>query len=280
MKRTFKIRNPKSEIGFTLIELLVVIAIIGILAAILLPTLTRAREMANRARCIGNLKDIGLAINLYADSNDGYYPYDAANWNDPRDSLVKLYPEYEPDFSIFICPSSYLKPAKTETQFVTPDPACATNTITCGHLTYLLQCMDPATSPKGFSEKYFSVLGGKSVALMMDKMGALKIVPTQLPLFAPDIENTCASFFLLIRAVSGTAGRESAANHKTDGLNVLYTGGNAAWVPAQYRDTCVAPQKWAIRSDELPTYGQYKFPDPTSAAAIANAFENMFYPLQ
>jgi len=56
--------------GFTLIELLVVIAIIALLMAILMPTLKRAREQGQRAVCLSNLKQLGLAWILYADNND------------------------------------------------------------------------------------------------------------------------------------------------------------------------------------------------------------------
>lgn len=65
-----------SVAGFTLIELLVVVAIISILASILLPTMSRAKEKALRIRCVSNLRQLSLGLTMWADDNRGRYPWE------------------------------------------------------------------------------------------------------------------------------------------------------------------------------------------------------------
>ncbi len=114
----------RSETAFTLIELLVVITIIAILAAILLPVFSRAREKGRQAACVSNMKQIALGIMAYVEDNDGFLPnfwdnvagegqyggwmfYNKFNQCFPNNfepQKGSIYP-YVKNEQIFICPS-------------------------------------------------------------------------------------------------------------------------------------------------------------------------------
>ena len=97
-------RTPSPWAGFTLIELLVVIAIIAILAAMLLPALGKAKNKAQRIRCLSNARQMGIGSQMFADEDAKRALSGVANYAD--DDLNWLYPNFIPNLRCFQCPST------------------------------------------------------------------------------------------------------------------------------------------------------------------------------
>ena len=109
---TLKELENTSRKAFTLIELLVVIAIIAILAALLMPALSRAKDMALRTSCTNNQKQVMTATLMYVDDNEGCYPSRALGIEEGNPNWPARLFQYLKNSKVYRCPQDNNKPTK------------------------------------------------------------------------------------------------------------------------------------------------------------------------
>jgi prepilin-type N-terminal cleavage/methylation domain-containing protein/prepilin-type processing-associated H-X9-DG protein len=207
----------RSRAGFTLIELLVVIAIIAILAALLLPALSRAKQKAWTTSCNSNLHQIGLAMRMFADEHGDLYPQSGGTiyWNPNVDAannswMEQIYP-YAGSTNVFNCPGNVQLPLAFQGPF---------NYFNGAHAAYV--AAGGRFAPvKGSAIRFPSaqVLGGDTVGTMVGGTG------WQFDPLDSDKDDYTAN------CVGGAANDDQTQYWKihSRGQNVMFADGHSHW---------------------------------------------------
>jgi len=197
---------------FTLLELLVVVGIIGLLAALLLPALARARERSRAIKCLGNVKQIGVVFAMYTDDYDDYFP--------PHDEWWTAISYLVRTRKLFDCPS--VKDTTFDTFVVDAPPGTATKSLQYGlnefprdgtPATYGATATGPAPGNEAFASRCRHMMG--SMIILGDSAGH------------PSDHNHAS----WITDDSDHLGKHAASSRHSNGANLLFLDGSARWYP-------------------------------------------------
>jgi prepilin-type N-terminal cleavage/methylation domain-containing protein/prepilin-type processing-associated H-X9-DG protein len=231
-------KHVAQQNGFTLIELLVVVAIIGILAAILFPVFSRARENARRSSCQSNLKQIGLAFSQYTQDYDERYPLNF--FCDPPDAscgapstmpvlwLYALYP-YSKNTQIYSCPDA---PGNTQQRTDASGHWIYNSASSYGWNVYF----DPATSAE------VTPFDGAGLASVADPAGTLLAGDSLAYYRMAGYHDT--SYF---------GNSSGVADRHFDGADLLWADGHVKWLKTfklRYAPGSPVPGVWTLQAGD------------------------------
>jgi prepilin-type N-terminal cleavage/methylation domain-containing protein/prepilin-type processing-associated H-X9-DG protein len=231
------LRTPCGKRGFTLIEILVVVAIIGILVAILLPVLSRARESARRASCLSNMKQIGLATMQYAQDYDETLP--ARGITAARVQWIQFFAD--PDvYSVYPNYIGSILPYAKNTQiFACPSAVKATNPTGCTN-NFNTAAGNPCVAPTGASDTNYivnDVVNGRRLAAIPETTKTVylqeylqrRCTITARPTYVGGLTGDCPAS-TPYRNWHNYSGTEEVYNNlHFGGGNLLFADGHAKW---------------------------------------------------
>lgn len=236
--------------GFTLLELLFVIATIGILAAILLPALARARETARRTSCLNNLVQLGMAMQAYASENEGALPWSGGN-NDAQ-ALKTFFERDVVTPLLFVCPSE-------------SNPG--------------LSNYNPYEVGAEAVEITTELNGESSLRCSYDYFGAYTLEPIYLPHPSrpipriPIMWDSCSGIDRNVKITKdrfGLGGRQASNGWQVGTMNHIPGGGNVLWLDGTV--TFMKSKTWAgVNLPAVPEGIEYADPSASAEAAVRDA---------